>query len=144
MAGCLHHTSTRIQGICTGASVGKRLTLVLDSVTPAADGALMRMRGQRFDITVSLANPLSTAHCEDRSGSATVTVDELPDELARATAPKRGGHWRVDGTRVAVDLNPGDLTRNLQLFLPLDDSPGTWRLAALGGTVASGRLLAER
>jgi hypothetical protein len=144
MASCLHHTSSQIQAVCTGANVGKRLVLVLDSVTPAADGNLMRLKGQRFDITVSLANPPSSARCEDRSGAATVTVDELPDELARATAPKRGGQWRVDGTRVAVDLNPGVLTRNLQLYLPLDGSPGEWRLATLTGTVARGRLLGQR
>jgi len=143
MASCLHHASSQIQAVCTGANVGTRLVLVLDSVSPAADGNLMRLKGQRFDITVSLANALSTARCEDRSGVATVTVDELPDELARATAPKRGGQWRVDGTRVAVDLNPGVLTRNLQLYLPLDGSPGEWRLATLAGTVARGRLLAQ-
>lgn len=143
MASCLHHTSSQIQAVCTGANVGKRLALVLDSVTPAADGNLLRLKGQRFDIMVNLANPLSTAHCEDRSGVATATVDELPDELARATAPKRGGQWRVDGTRVVVDLNPGVLTQNLQLVLPLDGSPGEWRLATLAGAVASGRLLSR-
>jgi hypothetical protein len=141
--GCLHHTSDQIQAVCAGANIGKHLTLVIDSVMPAADGDLVRFRGHRFDITVNLANPLSTSHCEDRSGSASATVEELPDELARATAPKRGGLWRISGTRVAIDLNPGVLDRNLQLFLPLDGSTGEWRLSTLVGAVASGRLLAQ-
>jgi hypothetical protein len=138
---CLHHTTTQMTGICSGENVGRRLTLTIDSVTPAAPDALRRLRDHHFEITLTLANPFSAAPCHDRTGEATISRDELPDALASAVAAKASGAWRVDGLAVAVDLNPGVLDNHLELSLPLDGSAGTWRLSSLVGAVASGRLL---
>jgi hypothetical protein len=128
-----------------GKNVGQHLTLVIDSVTPAASAGLVRLAGHRFDVTLNLFNPLSTAQCQDRTGSASITTDDLPDELANATARKGGasGQWQVEGARVDVNLNPGVFDNNLRFSLPLDGSPGSWSLSTFAGAVARGRLIPE-
>lgn len=143
VAACLHHATTALTGVCKGENVGRRLALVVDSVTPAAGDELGRLQGERFDVTLNLVNPLSLTRCEDRHGEASVTVDELPDALAAATSRARSPEWRVDGVRVVVELNPGVFDHNLRFSLPLDGRTGRWSLSTFAGVVASGRLLPQ-
>lgn len=141
-AGCLpHRTGDSVLDVCRGMDVGEQIVLALDSVGPVASQALHRLQGQRFHLSLTLANPLTTAQCQDRSGSAFASVDKLPDDLAAATDSKRGGQWRIEGTRVAVNLNPGVVDDNLEFSLPLDGRPGTWTLSTFAGRVAWGRLM---
>lgn len=140
-AGCMHGTTSRIAAVCTGANVGKRLTLIVDSVSPAAGRALERLHGQSYDIVLNLSNGGSSTNCQDRYGSGSVSVGELPDALA-ASANKHGDiQWRVDSLAVAVNLNPGVYDNNLQFVLPLSGGPGSWFLSTFIGRIASGRLL---
>lgn len=141
LTGCLaRHPSRTLADVCQGRTVGASLSLVIDSLGRGASPGLHRLQGQRFAVTLTLANPLSAERCEDRSGDAYVNRDALPDALAGATG-NHGGKWMVQGTRVAVNLNPGVFDNNLQFDLPLDGAAGTWSLSTFAGRVAWGRLL---
>ncbi|HEU4640961.1 MAG TPA: hypothetical protein VFS44_00810 [Gemmatimonadaceae bacterium] len=135
------HTGHSVLDICRGKDVGEELALALDSLGSGAPGTLHRLQGQRFHVSLTLVNPLTPAQCQDRSGTAYLSVDDLPDALAAATSGKKGGQWSIQGTRVSVNLNPGVMDNNLELDLPLDGKPGTWSLSTFAGRVAWGRLL---
>lgn len=141
-SGCLpFHASSSLQDLCNGKSVGESLSLALDSLGPTPPSGLRRLQGHRFHVALSLFNPLSTAHCEDRGGEAHATLDALPDAIAAGASTKHAGRWWVDGTRIAVDLNPGVVDDNLELRLPLDGSIGSWSLSTIAGRTAWGRLI---
>ena len=139
--GCAHRTSFKLSDLCEGRSVAQHLELVIDSVRAPAGPELSRLAGHRFDVELNLVN-LSAAHrCQDRSGEASIRA-HLPDELASAvTSRKQVARWRIQGTQVAVDLNPGVLDNNLSFSLPLDGGNGRWSLSTIAGEVAGGRLL---
>lgn len=141
--GCVHHTSSTITDVCSGADVAARVVLVIDSVAPVGGGALGKLRGERFDLVVNLFNQRSDASCTDRTGEASVPLGNLPEELAAAASRASTAHWRVEGEAVVVDLNHGVSDNNLSLTLPLDGSDGEWRLSRFPGVVARGRLLIQ-
>jgi len=140
-AGCVHRVSSNLDAVCRGERVGQRVTLVVDSVAPGATPELQRLRGARFDLAVTVISTAPTSTCADQSGTASISVDELPDALARAASRTRDANWQVQGTAIAINLNPGVADRNLQFTMPLDGSTGHWSLATFAGPVASGRLL---
>lgn len=140
-AACVHRVSTNIQALCSGADVARNLALVIDSVTPDAPPGLARLRGDRFDIVLNLFNHLSGVHCQDRFGTASASVSQLPDALERAAPSKRNARWWVEGLHVTVSFNPGAVDDNLQFRLPLNGGVGRWWLSTLAGPVATGRLL---
>lgn len=143
-AGCVHHSiSTNLEAVCRGEHVGERIALIVDSVAPSGEPELQRLRGARFDLALTVLSTALTGQCADQMGTASVTVDELPDVLARGASRTRGADWHVQGTAIAINLNPGVADNNLQFLLPLDGGAGHWSLSRLAGPVASGRLLPE-
>ena len=140
---CVHHTSSRITDVCTGKSVTARMGLFIDSVAPTGGDGLRSLQGERFDVVINLFNQLSPASCADRTGEASVNIDDLPDELASAASRASTAHWRVDGIAVVVELNRGVTDNNLSFTLPLDGGDGHWTLSRLPGVVAQGRLSAD-
>ena len=140
---CVHHPSSTITDVCAGGDVAASVGLVIDSVAPVGGAGLEALRGETFDIVVNLFNQLENVHCVDRSGEASVDIEDLPDELASAASRARTAQWRVDGLAVVVELNRGVADNNLLLSLPLDGSDGRWSLSRLTGVVAQGRLIKE-
>jgi hypothetical protein len=139
--GCAHRTSLELSDLCDGRSVAQHLELVIDSVRAPAGAELRRLAGHRFDVELNLINLSRAGRCPDRSGEASIRA-HLPDELANAvTSRKQVARWRIEGTDVAVDLNPGVIDNNLSFSLPLDGGNGRWSLSTIAGEVASGRLL---
>ena len=141
LAACAHHTSSKMLDLCGGNDVTARVALVIDSVATVGGDELASLRGERFDIAVNLFNVLTPAPCADRTGEASVSIDELPDELASAASRASTAHWRVDSLEVVVELNHGVRDNNLSLTLPLDGSDGHWTLSRFPGVVAEGRLI---
>ncbi|MGH7624239.1 MAG: hypothetical protein ACREOJ_02855, partial [Gemmatimonadaceae bacterium] len=107
LAGCVHRVSSNLEAVCRGERVGKRITLIVDSVAPRAEPELQRLRGARFDLVVSVLSTALTSTCADQMGTASVSVDELPDALAQAASRTRDADWRVQGTAIVINLNPG-------------------------------------
>lgn len=140
---CVHHTSSRLTDVCGGKDVTARVALVIDSVALVGGDELRRLEGERFGIVVNLFNQLSPTRCADRTGEASVEIEDLPDELASAASGASTAHWRVDSLSVVVDLNHGVRDNNLSLTLPLDGSDGRWSLSRFPGVVAQGRLLKQ-
>ena len=140
---CVHRASSELTNICRGGNVTARVALVIDSVATVGGDELARLRGERFDIVINLFNQLEPTRCADRSGEASVSIDELPDELASAASRASTAHWRVDSLDVVVELNHGVRDNNLSLSLPLDGSDGRWTLSRFPGVVAQGRLLQQ-
>lgn len=143
LAGCTPRVSGRIAAVCQGVRVGERVSLVIDSVGPAAEVRLGALRGRAFDLALTLFRGRDAGACEDRTGHAHVSVGELPDALAHATAGNRGGQWWIQGTDLVINLNPRAADDNLIFTLPLDGGAGRWSLATLAGPIARGRLLPE-
>src|SRR5690606_32368327 len=114
-----------------------------DSVATVGGDGLSRLRGDRFDIVVNLFDRLEPARCADRSGEASLDVDDLPDELASAASTSGTARWRIDSLAVVVELNPGVYDNNPSFSLPLDGSDGHWTLSRFPGVVARGRLLRQ-
>lgn len=142
--GCVPHPiSNNLAAVCRGEHVSERIALIVDSVAPSGGPELRRLRGARFDLALTVLSTAPTGQCADQMGTASVTVDELPDVLARGASRTRGADWRVQGTAIAINLNPGVADNNLQFLLPLDGGAGHWSLSRLAGPVASGRLLPE-
>ena len=141
LVACAHHTSSKLIDICGGNDVTARVALVIDSVATAGGDELARLRDERFDIAINIFNPPAPAPCADRTGEASVDVDELPDELASAASRASTAHWRVDSLAVVVELNHGVRDNNLSLTLPLDGGDGHWTLSRFPGVVAEGRLI---
>lgn len=144
LVACVHHTSSRLTDLCEGGNVAVPVVLVIDSVATVAGHELARLRGERFDIVVNLFNRLEPARCPDRSGEASVSIDDLPDELAGAASKSGTARWRIDGLTVVVELNPGVYDNNLSFSLPLDGSDGHWTLSRFPGVIASGRLIRQQ
>ena len=138
---CAHHASSRMTAVCEGGNVTARVALMIDSVALVGGDELRRLRGERYDIVVNLFNQPGPAPCSDRSGEASVSIDDLPDELASAAAGASSAHWRVDSLAVVVELNRGVRDNNLSLTLPLDGGDGHWSLSRFPGVVAQGRLI---
>src|SRR6185312_9341997 len=142
--GCVHHSiSSNLEAVCRGEHVGERIMLVVDSVAPSGEPELQRLRGAHFNLALTVLTTSLTGQCADQMGSASVSVDELPDVLAQGASQTRGADWHIQGTAIAVNLNRGVADNNLLFLLPLDGGTGHWSLSRLAGPVASGRLLPE-
>lgn len=143
-AGCSQRTATRLEALCTSppAAVVVPVTLMVDSVRPAAPLQLRQDRGRGFDVTLTLlaGEDPALASCPDRSGIVTYD-DGLPQALAGASAGSGRSVWRFEGASVVVDFAPQFRDNNLRLALPLTGSEGEWSLSTIAGNVAQGRAL---
>ena len=140
---CTHPRGSRLADLCEGDNVVARVALTIDSVATVGGAELTRLKGDSFDIAISLFNQLEPARCPDRSGEANVDIGDLPDELASAASRASTAHWWIEGLSVVVELDRGVRDDNLSLSLPLDGSDGRWTLSRFPGVVAEGRLLRQ-
>jgi hypothetical protein len=118
-------------------SVVQRVTLSVDDVRPIAGVDLHQIRGERYEIVLTLLPAPHLGSCADRSGEAT-WQGFLPDALARATAGPATATWSVSGGSLHVQLNPSVADNNLSINLPLSGGEGRWDLSTFVGTVAAG------
>lgn len=137
LTACRPPTAARLEAVCDGISVVQRVTLRIDDVRPTASVELHQIRGERYEIVLTLLPEPNLGSCSDRSGEAT-WQGFLPEALARATAGPATATWSVSGTSVHVQLNPRVADNNLSISLPLSGGDGSWDLSTFVGTVASG------
>jgi hypothetical protein len=139
LGACRRPAATRLEAVCDGVSVVQRVTLSVDDVRPTAGVELHQIRGERYELVLTLLPEPHLGSCTDRSGEAT-WQGFLPDPLADATAGPATAAWSVSGTSVRVELNPRAADNNLSLSLPLSGGEGSWDLSTFVGTVASGKV----
>ncbi|HJU65116.1 MAG TPA: hypothetical protein VJ596_05530 [Gemmatimonadaceae bacterium] len=140
VAGCRTSPTPRLEAVCEGVPVVQRVTLSVDSLRPTAGVELHEIRGERYELVLTLLPAPRPGSCADRSGEAT-WQGFLPDALARATAGPGTASWDVSGTNVHVRLNPRVADNNLSLTLPLAGDEGRWDLSTFVGTIAGGRVI---
>jgi hypothetical protein len=126
--------------LCAGRNVDLRgVTLVVDSVRPAAGAALRSLVGTTSRLDLAFRAPAAGGDCAGKGGRVGFE-GELPPELATGTAGDRVALWRVQNETVVVDMAPRARDNNVTLSLPLRGGDGRWSYSTIVGPVASGRL----
>jgi hypothetical protein len=126
--------------LCAGRNVDLRgVTLIVDSVRPAAGAALRSLVGTTSRLDLAFRGSRAGGDCSGQGGR-TGFEGELPPELASGTAGDRVALWRIENEAVVVDLAPHARDNNVTLLLPLRGGDGRWSYSTIVGPVASGRL----
>ncbi len=146
LAACAPRTATQLEEVCATppAAVVVPVSIVVDSVEPAAPLQLRQDRGRTYDLTLTLLPGEAPApqDCPNRSGVVTYQ-DGIPTALASASAGSGNAVWRIQGTDVVVDFAPRYRDNNFMLSLPLAGGEGRWSLSTIAGDVAHGRVMRQ-
>jgi hypothetical protein len=144
--GCSARVVSELDAICASPTpaVEQPVILVIDSVRSAAPASLREQQGRRIPLRLVFQparNP--SASCQDREGLVTYE-GVLPLALQGASAGSGNARWRLAGSDVVIEFNPGTADNNLGLSLPLTGGIGRWSLSTFPGEIASGRVEPDR